>query len=166
MARYDDEDQATGEDGRALDGERPKTYRSDDWQRMDTSLEEDEAKQPWSKRTKLALVGLALAAVFATAVALLQWLKAPQPACILLAGARYDTNLLFPPNVLGWKGLEAIDSWANKQFNNKRWLLWNETKGMRPFGRLEDHELKSGRNWEELVDKLPELRDGTFTEET
>src|SRR5262245_46606588 len=112
MARYDDDDQATGEDWRALDGERPKTYRSDDWQRMDTSLEEDEGKQPWSKRTKLALVGLALAAIVATAAYVIQWTQTPAPACIFLAGSRYDTNLLFPPNVLGWKGLESVEQWA------------------------------------------------------
>jgi hypothetical protein len=148
MARYQDDDDARpGEEWRALDGKQAEAIRSDGWQRMDTSTEDDEAKQPWSRRTKLTFVGVALIGVIAFGAWVSTWLKEHRPACILLAGAHYDTNLLFPSNVLGWKGLQDIEDWAPQQAFGERWFVFRKFNRMRRVGDLRQQELTREATW-------------------
>jgi hypothetical protein len=165
MARYDDDDGPSGDDWRALDGKPLEAVRSDDWQRLDTSEAEDEAKQPWSRRTKLSLVAAALALVVAVAAWVISWSRPDRAACILLAGARYDTNLLLPANVLGWKGLQDIEEWAPPDAMGERWVFWTPYKRMRRVGSLNQHELTE-KTWAKLKESLPELSEGRFKEDT
>ena len=123
---------STGTDWRDLDGEGGAVSRNDAWQRLEAGDDEDLGQKPWSRTAKFTMVGLALAAVVVAGVIIIQWLKPPRPACILLVGARYDTNLLLPPNVLGWNGLEDIKKWTGQHAVAQTMFFWKDYKGMRP----------------------------------
>ncbi|MCI0681408.1 MAG: hypothetical protein L0Y71_04825 [Gemmataceae bacterium] len=167
MARHDDDDRpSTSDDWRALDGERPQAIRSDDWQRLDGAADADEGKRPMSRGAKLTMVGLALAAVTASILLLIQWLRPARQACILLAGAPYDTNLLLPPNALGWKGLQAIEAWAPEDALGAKFAFWRQFKRMRRIGSLDQHELTNTRDWAKLKENVSELGGAGFQEHT
>lgn len=158
MAWNDVDDKPSGgDDWRSLEGEKRQVIRSEGWQRLD-AVGDDEGKQPWSRGTKLAIVGLALAVVMIVAAVVIPWLKSPRPACLLLVGAPYDTNLLMPPNTLGWKGLADIEGWAPEDAMGERWALWRSYKRMRRVGSLSQHTLSRDKPWAQLKENVPELR--------
>src|SRR5947209_6279734 len=68
--------------------------------------------QPMSRFTKLLVAGTLLSLALAGIVVVIWWFRPPKPASVLLVGSGYETNLLLPPNALGWNGLKRIEEWA------------------------------------------------------
>jgi hypothetical protein len=83
-------------------------------------------------------------------VILINLLWRPSSVALVLAGADYPGNLLVPQNVLGWKGLEAIDDLARAK---PPWRLF-------PHPRLvpvdSPHKLSRPGDWDKLIKKVKE----------
>src|SRR5437763_15698397 len=68
-----------------------------------------ELKLPRSRSFKVAGALLGFLACLAALVVLIILIWPPSSVALVLVGADYADNLMIPHNVLGWKGIEAID---------------------------------------------------------
>jgi hypothetical protein len=112
------------------------------------------AAPAWSRPAKIRLALFALAAAVGLVIGLFYLLRMPRPACLLLAGASYDTNLAVPHNAYGWKGLRDLSAVAEPEGFVSSWFPWNRSGKLR---RLQDAPLKVGENasWDDVLKALP-----------
>jgi hypothetical protein len=111
-------------------------------------------KKGWSRRTRLTVALGSVALVVGLVVVLIEMLRVPRPACVLLVGASYDTNLAIPHNAYGWKGLQDLKGLADKEgFVSSWWPLGRSGK----LRRLQDEPraLRADDSWEDIWKDLP-----------
>jgi len=116
-----------------------------------------ETRQPWSKRTKLAILGTLLALVAVGIYTVIIYFIPPKPAAMLLVGSGYETNLLLPPNALGWNGLKKISEWANSSEPDSArggswWGIFDVPTRMRLVGR---NQLSHPTTWQRIWNDCP-----------
>src|SRR4051794_4387755 len=71
-----------------------------------------EVKLPRSRTFKVAGALLGFFACLTALVVLIILFRPPSSVALVLVGADYADNLMIPHNILGWKGIEAIDALA------------------------------------------------------
>ncbi len=132
--------------------------------RAETRVRPPRRRRRW---LELAVASVILGVAIVAGNLAIHWLMSPPPpACIVVVGARYDANLLFPPNVLGWKGLEDLEAWTPHGAPGDRFALWRKRAWMRRLGSLDQNELTRDNSWAKLKEGLPDLRGASFPEDT
>src|SRR5947209_6903124 len=63
---------------------------------------------PWGRRLRLGALVLAFLTCTGLLVWASFWLFPPQPACLVLVGAGYETNLAVPHNAHGREGMREL----------------------------------------------------------
>jgi len=101
---------------------------------------------------KVVAALLGFLACLAAVVVLIILIWPPSSVAVVLAGADYADNLLIPHNILGWKGLEAIDALAKTP---PRRALFKPAK-FELIGSL--HKLDQPDDWDKLVKDLVKSR--------
>jgi hypothetical protein len=133
------------------------------WQRLNKADDVGKRK-PWSRESKLVVAGMLLGVVLGLFAWVISWIAPLQPAGILMAGSGYHTNLLVPPNVLGWQGLQEIKSWSEDSANREKWFFFRDT-GTRlwPASGSESFiDLKSIEDWGRVIKGIESDRNGTL----
>ena len=77
---------------------------------------------PRSRSFKIAGALLGFLGLRGPLVFLIILFQPPKPAAVVLVGADYATNLTVPHNLLGWKGLEAIEAVSRTP---RPWTIFN-----------------------------------------
>jgi hypothetical protein len=94
-------------DWRDTGAEAPQPVGAKPWQ---TGAAPDGPSILPTKRSLKRTVALASLVLLACGIgAVIYWLRPIKPACLVLVGSGYETNLLLPSNVYGWNGLLAMD---------------------------------------------------------
>ncbi len=70
------------------------------------------AKQPWSRKSQLALAGLVFAVVIGAMTWIILWLRPVKPFRLVVLSAAYETNLAVPHNVPGKTTAARLADWA------------------------------------------------------
>ncbi len=124
------------------------------WQPDDTANGPSALPTKRSLKRTVALISLILLAVGIGIV--IYWLRPIKPACLVLIGSGYETNLLLPSNVYGWNGLLALEKEVvddEDVFKSlSRFSLTQPTK-MRRVGNA-PVELKE-KSWDETWKEIP-----------
>lgn len=142
-----------------------------DWRDIGTDEVKPSVGKPWqpdgtaasgtfglpTRRRIKRIIGLVSLIALAVSIGfVLHWLRPIRPACLVLIGSGYETNLLFPNNVYGWSGLLAMDQEVADDedlFKSlSRFSLTQPTK-MRRVG-LAPVELKE-KSWDEMWNEIP-----------
>jgi hypothetical protein len=102
-----------------------------------------------SRGIKLGIAGGALAVLIGLLVWIVFWLRTPKPACLVLIGAGYETNLALPHNAAGWKGLEALNELAPRASGISSWMEWWSPQNFRlQFG---PQTVEAGTSWDDNI---------------
>jgi Mg-chelatase subunit ChlD len=105
------------------DSAKPGTERKNEaqkaWRREATAP--PKGKRPWSRRSKLGLLGLLFLGVVGVIVAVILWIRPPKPVYLVLIGAGYEENLAIPHNVYGMVTLRRLGQLA--EANDKLFRL-------------------------------------------
>jgi hypothetical protein len=110
-------------------------------------------RKPWSRKAKVRIALGLLVVVVAGLIVLAYMLRWRRPACLVLVGASYDTNLAIPHNVFGWRGLEALSAEAETGGTVSSMFFWNKSGKMRKVTerpRTIDSSTSWKKVWEEV----------------
>lgn|GEM_PF-3039563 len=116
-----------------------------------------EAKLPSSGIFKILAALLGFLTCLATVVVLIILIWPPSSVAVVLVGADYADNLMIPHNILGWKGMEAIDALVRTP---PPWTLLKPAR-FELIGGL--HKLDQPDDWDKVVKDLVKRR---FKQET
>ena len=111
-----------------------------------------EVKLPRSGSFKVAGALLGFLACLAALVVLIILIWPPSSVALVLVGADYADNLMIPHNILGWKGIEAIDALARTP---PPWALFKPAR-FKPIGMI--HKIDQPDDWDKLIKDLVKSR--------
>jgi hypothetical protein len=101
-----------------------------------------------SERFRLAGVALGFLAFLAAVVVLIILIWPPASVGVVLIGADYADNPLVPPNILGWKVIEAIESLCKTP---ARWALFTPAR-LELLGNV--HTIEQRDDWDQVTSEL------------
>ena len=112
----------------------------------------ERSKLPRSRSFKVAGALLGFLACLAALVVLIILIWPPSSVALVLVGADYADNLMIPHNILGWKGIEAIDALARTP---PPWALFQPAR-FKPIGMI--HKIDRPDDWDKLIKDLVKSR--------
>ena len=150
--------------------------REPSWRRKGSSSPQPERPRPeheWTRRRnrpagdvkpsssgtyRLAGAALGFLAFLAAVVILIILIWPPSSVGVVLIGADYADNPLVPPNILGWKVIEAIESLCRTPL---RWSLFTPAR-LGLIGNV--HTIEQRDDWDQVIDQLvkSELKNQTI----
>jgi hypothetical protein len=130
----------------------PESTGSRPWQPGDDAHGDPSGLSRRTVKRTIALVSLIGIAIIIGVVFVM--MRPIKPACLVLAGSGYETNLLLPHNAHGWNGLYQLQNEVaeRESFTNFWRMPWDQPTKMRQVG---DRPIEvEDQGWKTLWDKL------------